>query len=116
MPIPHSLTEPAQNEGEKKGIRVYRKGRKCRKCGTPLSIYTPGTGQRSNNLTIKNKTGRFNWCQVHMAYGLNFESELDKKREERNRKVSSNNAYKKKKIKSVKKIRKEKSHDPQNRT
>ena len=37
-----TLTCLAQSEGNKLDIRVYRKGRKCKICKTPLSIYTPG--------------------------------------------------------------------------
>lgn len=52
----------AQNEGRRLDIKVYRKGRKCRKrdCKTPLSIYTEG-----------------HWCHAHMDYGFKIETNLE---------------------------------------
>jgi len=39
MPPNPQITQP---EGHKNDIAIYRKGRKCKLCKTPLTRYTPG--------------------------------------------------------------------------
>jgi len=64
-PLPHDITQVAQNEGTRANIRVYKKGRKCPKCHYPLSIYTEGP-----------------YCRAHGEYERELEERLaDKKRE-----------------------------------
>ena len=71
-----TLTYIALNEGNKLDIRVYPKGRKCKKkgCKTPLSIYTEGP-----------------YCHADSDYGSKVERKLEEYRQanlldERNKK------------------------------
>jgi len=59
------MTQTAQNEGLQINIHIYPKGRRCRKCHYPLSIYTEGP-----------------YCQAHQLYGMKLELEIQEKKKE----------------------------------
>ena len=48
-----SISQQADNEGRKLDIKVYKQGRKCKKCKRLLSIYNEGP-----------------YCNVHAEYGM----------------------------------------------